>query len=51
MARQEFLAVRCRDDPNRAIGHTLRQAAVERYQLEPDLFGVLVDGGEQRRVR
>ena len=30
-ARQQFLAFRRRDDPNRAIGHALRQAAVERH--------------------
>jgi hypothetical protein len=36
---------------DRAIGHPLRQAAIKRHQLEPDLLGVLVDRSEQRWVR
>ena len=50
-ARQKLAGIGRLQDPHAAIAHALRQRGVERHQLMVQLGGVLVDGGEECRVR
>src|SRR5690606_24229661 len=50
MPGQQLAGLGGGDDAHSPVRHALREPAIERYEFEPDLLAVLVDGGEQRWI-
>jgi len=50
-ARQKLAGIGGGEHPHRTVAHALRQLGIERHQLVMEFGRVLVDRGEQRRVR